>query len=117
MNERSLSFRSRIGQDIRRFAAKRGISLDAEQYETFMKQVMEHLRSYSIVRSETGRNGVQPFRVKWSAILWRQGDGQVLKDVLCEERQIKALREAAEKAINDFFRNLYSDIGLNLKRF
>ncbi len=116
-NERSLSFRSRIGQDIRRFASKRGVSFDAEQYENFIRQIMEQLRSYGIVHSETGRNGVQRFRVKWSAILWRQGDGQVPTDVLREERQIEALREAVERAINDFFRNLYSDIGLNLKRF
>jgi superfamily II DNA/RNA helicase len=116
-NERSLSFRSRLGRDIRRFAARRGVSLDTERYEVFIKQVMEHLRSYGIVYSETGRSGVQRFRVKWSVILWRRGDGQVPKDVLQAERQIEALREAVGRTINDFFRNLYSDIGLNLKRF
>jgi len=115
-NEIGLSHRSRLGQDIQKFAEKRNLHLDPSLYNFLITKIMEQLRSYEIVHSENNKNGEQRFRIKWSAILWREGNGQPQRDVLKEERQIETLRESVERAINDFFKNLYINIGLNLKK-
>jgi superfamily II DNA/RNA helicase len=114
-NEWSLSDRSRIGQDIRKFAQKRGVYFDRTSYNSFIAQVMEQLTSYGILNVEKNRNGNSRYRVELSSILWCKGDNQPPVDVLREERQIEVLREAVERAVNEFFKNLYNDIGLNLK--
>ncbi|MCS7265701.1 MAG: DEAD/DEAH box helicase [Armatimonadetes bacterium] len=118
--ERSLSPRSRLGQDIRRYAQKRKVTLDAYQFEELVRQIMERLAKYGIVKVMTSkRNGqdVNLFQVNWSAIVWKLGDGQPTKDILQEEHQIEQLREAFEKSVNQFFRNLYEDLALHMRQF
>ncbi len=118
--ERSLSYRSRLGQDIRRYAQRRGVVLDVSEFDDFIRQVMRRLNEFGIVSiSKENRSGqeVELFRVKWAAILWRLGDGQPPKDVLREERQIEVLREAIERTVNQFFRNLYEELALHLRQF
>ncbi len=118
--ERSLSPRSRLGQDIRRFAQKRGVFLDALQFDEFVCQIMKRLAEYGIVQVRTGkRNGqdVTLFQVRWSAIVWKLGDGQPTRDILREEQHIERLKEAIERSVNQFFRNLYEDLALHMRQF
>lgn len=118
--ERSLSYRSRLGQDIRRYAQRRGVDLDTLKFENFIRQMMKRLNEFGIVSiSRENHNGqdVEFFRIKWAAIIWQLGDGQPPKDILREERRIEVLREAVERTVNQFFRDLYEELALHLRQF
>jgi len=118
--ERSLSPRSRLGQDILRYARKHGVSLSIAQFEELIRQIMRRLGKYGIVKTKfEKRNGqeVSLFQVEWSAIVWKLGDSQPTKDVLHEERHIEQLREALERSVNQFFCSLYKDLALHMRQF
>lgn len=102
---RRLSAQSLLGRYLRRYLRTQcHLVLNTnEEYNTFISQVMQALRSYGLVcEKDTGR-----FQVPARALLWQVGDGTPAIDFLRRHRATgEAYREAQNRA-NEYFRAFY----------
>ncbi|MFN4180350.1 MAG: helicase-related protein, partial [Armatimonadota bacterium] len=115
---RSLSLRSRIGQDLKLYARSRlNLTLDTQSYAEMLQHVIDRLERYGIVlRRREKRYGKEReyVQVRWAALQWCLGNGEPVTDVLMERRQIQVLREAAERKVNQFFCRLYEELAIQI---
>ncbi|MCS7254491.1 MAG: DEAD/DEAH box helicase [Armatimonadota bacterium] len=117
---KSLSYTSRIGQDLRNYARKRlNLTLDRESYANTICQIVRNLERYGIVsvKEEKHRGKTRKcVQVRWAALQWCLGSGETAADLLTEQRQISGLRLSVERTVNEFFRRLYEELAIQMGR-
>ncbi|MCA9468582.1 MAG: DEAD/DEAH box helicase [Nitrospira sp.] len=119
LSSKSMGPASSLGKFLKLYIKQRGleIPLKGDRYRNFILQIMRKLEQADYLKSETARSKeneeVPIYRLRLEKIIWKLGEGQVVKADVIKQR---AYKEQGPKP-NYFFQGLYKRDFAKMKPF